>query len=91
MKAERERPWLICAFESGRKETADLSTALRSGRDDKVVTVLELIFHEKKAFEWPQLCHLDRSVAQWRDRRFSLLIVEIEKQIVERLGQRGMG
>ncbi len=31
----------------GVEQTADLSTALRSGRDDKVVAVLELIFMEK--------------------------------------------
>jgi hypothetical protein len=37
------------------EETADLSTALRSGRDDKVVRVLELIFHGKGAVASPQL------------------------------------
>ena len=37
------------------EETADLSTALRSGRDDKVVRVLELLFHGKGAVASPQL------------------------------------
>jgi hypothetical protein len=32
-----------------RKETADLSTALRSGRDDKVVVVEWSFFHGKAA------------------------------------------
>jgi hypothetical protein len=58
------------SLRENRKETADLSTALRSGRDDKVVTKLTAVIHRKTVITPQQLCHLDRSAAQWRDLRF---------------------
>ena len=53
------------------EKTADPSTALRSGRDDKFVVYLTPIFQlATRPLTFKQICHPDRSVAQWRDLRF---------------------
>jgi hypothetical protein len=67
---KRELGFRLCVRTG--KETADLSTPLRSGRDDKFVARFETIFHGKGVIAYPQICHLDRSVAEWRDLRFLL-------------------
>src|ERR1700733_6823725 len=51
-------------------QTADLSTSLRSGRDNKFI--LETTLSVPK-----QTCHLDRSVAKWRDLRFGGPLLEM--------------
>ena len=58
----------------GGKKTADLSTPLRSGRDDNSVvwSILGFPSHWKHITHTiQQICHLDRSAAEWRDLRFS--------------------
>src|ERR1700730_18652135 len=51
------------------KETQDLSTALRSGRDDHSFS-RNSFGGTKRTLALQQNCHLDRSVAEWRDLRF---------------------
>ena len=52
--------------------TLNLPSGKSFARDDKVVAVRGLLFHGKSALIPQQLCHLDRSAAQWRDLRFPL-------------------
>jgi hypothetical protein len=53
------------------KNTADLSTPLRSGRDDNsVVADIPYFLLETRNSVLQQNCHLDRSAAEWRDLRF---------------------
>jgi hypothetical protein len=58
--------------ENRKKETADLSTALRSGptarrgrRDDKFVAKLDPILHGKKVITYQQICHLACPGVPW--------------------------
>jgi hypothetical protein len=54
-----------------KKETADLSTPLRSGRDDNSMGGGDFVSPgEIGRIASQRNCHLDRSVAEWRDLRF---------------------
>jgi hypothetical protein len=56
------------------KEIADLSTTLRSGRDDNSVAGRDSVFPGEvrgtALIAFKMNCHLDRSGAEWRDLRF---------------------
>jgi hypothetical protein len=52
------------------EETADLSTALRSGRDDDFVRQMATNCKPRNILNLATNLSLDRSVAQWRDLRF---------------------
>jgi hypothetical protein len=68
------------------KETADPSTALRSGRDDKVESRASRekgrlgCTHPNTNFigkSDPPFCHPDRSAAEWRDLQFNGPLMEM--------------